>query len=75
MEQAKLDLKQRWAGVRNFVTTEEMMETLAGWAGWQVLRWYRGDEPRVPVTGLAEKQALGQSVCVLQRSSSRSAPS
>ena len=67
MQQASLDLEQRWAAVRNFVTTEETMETLARWAGWRVVRWYRGDESSVTVPGLAEKQALGQSTCVLQR--------
>jgi hypothetical protein len=69
LEQAKLDLAERWAGVRNVVTTEESMETLASMTGWKVVRWYRGDQARVPVPGLDSPQALGQSTCVLQRPS------
>lgn len=69
LEQAGLELSQRWAGVRNVVTTEETMETLAAMAGWKVLRWYRGDQPAVVVPGRAEPQALGQSTCILQRPS------
>lgn len=68
IEQAALDLTERWAGVRSVVTTEESMETLASMTGWKVVRWYRGDQPQVPV-GLASPQALGQSTCVLQRTS------
>ena len=59
---AKLDLAQRWAEVRNVVTTEGMMDTLASMAGWKTLRWHRGDQPAGP--GLSP---LGQSVCVLER--------
>ena len=58
LQQASLDLQLRWAGVRNFVTTEETMNTLASWAGWQVSRWHKGDDPKL---------GLGQSTCVLQR--------
>jgi SAM-dependent methyltransferase len=67
LEQAALDLVERWGGVRNVVTTEESMEAFASMAGWKVLRWYRGDQPSVVVPGRAEPQALGQSTCVLQR--------
>jgi ubiquinone/menaquinone biosynthesis C-methylase UbiE len=69
LDQARLDLHERWAGIRNVVTTEESMETLASMSGWKVVRWYRGDLPSVPVPGLATPQALGQSTCVLQRPS------
>ncbi len=67
LDSAQLDLQARWSGVRNFVTTEEAMESLAVMAGWQVVRWTRGDQPTVIVEGRAEPQALGQSTCVLQR--------
>ena len=69
VQQAGMELHQRWAAVRNFVTTEETMDTLASWAGWRVLGWRRGDEASVSVPGIAEKRALGQSTCVLQRPS------
>ena len=69
LQQAELDLAQRWAGVRNVVTTEESMEALAAMTGWKVLRWYRGDQPSVAVPGMPVPQALGQSTCVLQRPS------
>lgn len=69
LDQARLDLQERWAGVRNVVTTEETIEILAGMAGWKVVRWLRGDEPTVPVPGMQEPQALGQSTCVLERPS------
>lgn len=61
LRSAKLDLQARWAAVRNFVTTEEAMETIASLAGWKVLRWHRGDAPAGTVP------PLGQSTCVLLR--------
>ena len=67
LDSAQQDLQARWSGVRNFVTSEAMMESLAAMAGWQVVRWYRGDQPVVAVDGRPEPQALGQSTCVLQR--------
>ncbi|MFN2548385.1 MAG: class I SAM-dependent methyltransferase [Myxococcales bacterium] len=62
VQQAGLDLTDRWAGVRNVVTTEETIDTLASWAGWRTLRWYRGDRPYAP-----DVPTLQQSVCVLER--------
>lgn len=59
---ARMTLVQRWSQVRDFVTTEETIETIGSLAGWKTLRWYRGDQPAAP--GLPP---LGQSVCVLQR--------
>ncbi len=64
LSSARLDLAERWAQVRNIVTTEETMETLAILAGWKVVRWHRGDQAAVP--GLPP---LGQSTCVLERPS------
>jgi SAM-dependent methyltransferase len=64
---ARLDLRERWAGVRNVVTTEETMEALASLAGWQVARWYRGDERCIALAGMDGPRALGQSACVLIR--------
>ena len=59
---ARLELRQRWAQVRDIATTETMMEQIAALAGWKVVRWYGGEEPAVP--GLPP---LGQSTCVLVR--------
>ena len=67
LEMAKMDLAERWAGVRNVVTTEEMMNTIASLAQWKIVRWYRGDEPNVPVGDPAVMRALGQSTCILER--------
>jgi SAM-dependent methyltransferase len=59
---ARLDLRQRWAQVRDIATTESMMEQVAELAGWKVERWYAAETPAVP--GFPP---LGQSTCVLVR--------
>lgn len=59
-----LDFHARWAKVRNVVTSVDMMEKLSHMAGWDVVRWYRGDEANVPLDG--ELHEFGQSVCVVQ---------
>jgi ubiquinone/menaquinone biosynthesis C-methylase UbiE len=58
-----MDFAARWATVRNVVTSVDMMERLSHMAGWEVVRWYRGDEPNVPLDG--ELHEFGQSVCVV----------
>lgn len=65
-EQAALDIGTRWAQVRNVVTTRELMATVAGLAGWQVVQWYAGDEGNI-VGADGRPNALGQSSCVLAR--------
>ena len=64
-EQAAADLAARWRHVRNITTTVEMMETIAGMAGWQIVRWYRGDEASIRLPDTGERQRFGQSACVL----------
>lgn len=65
LRQAKMDFSQRWTAVRNVATSVDMMSDIAKMAGWQVGRWYVGDENNINIT--AEKQAqLGQSSCVLE---------
>ncbi len=66
LAQARLDLSARWASVRNVTTTVEMIERVAKCAGWDVVRWYRGDEPNIDLPGRGQC-ALGQSSCVLVR--------
>jgi len=41
-----------------------MMEKLTRMAGWEVVRWYRGDEANLPLDG--ELHEFGQSVCVVE---------
>jgi SAM-dependent methyltransferase len=65
--EARLEPGARWAKVRSIVTTTEFMETLAGMTGWQLERWYPGDQPNVEVPGRGTF-ALGQSTLVLKRS-------
>jgi SAM-dependent methyltransferase len=63
--QAEKPFEERWSDVRNFTTTTEQMETVAALAGWDVVRWYRGDEPNIRVPPDDRMLALGQSVCTL----------
>lgn len=63
--QAEKTFEERWKHVRNFTTTTEQMETIAALAGWDVVRWYRGDEPSIRVPPDGTMLALGQSVCAL----------
>jgi SAM-dependent methyltransferase len=65
VEQAEKTFEDRWSYVRTFTTTTEQMETIAALAGWDVVRWYRGDEPSIRVAPGDRMLALGQSVCAL----------
>lgn len=62
--EAAATLAQRWGRVRNVATSKDMMEALAGMAGWRVDRWYDGD---AAVFGPFDGRMLefGQSACVL----------
>jgi len=62
---AEKRFEERWNDVRNFTTTTEQMETIASLAGWDIVRWYQGDEPSIRVALDDRVLALGQSVCVL----------
>jgi SAM-dependent methyltransferase len=64
-EQAPLEFDGRWSRVRNVVTSRDLMEGLAEMAGWQVVRWYAGDEATIPTAGGDRCATLGQSSCVL----------
>jgi ubiquinone/menaquinone biosynthesis C-methylase UbiE len=63
--QAEKTFEERWMRVRDFTTTTEQMETIAALAGWDVVRWYQGDEPNIRVAFDDRMLALGQSVCIL----------
>jgi ubiquinone/menaquinone biosynthesis C-methylase UbiE len=62
--QASVEFGQRWAGVRNIVTTRDFMNKIAEMAGWQVKGWYAGDEPNIPAPN-RNPHPLGQSSCIL----------
>ena len=63
--EAAMDLGQRWRRPRNVVTSTDLVQAVCRLAGWQVVRWYKGDENSIP-----DEQGImhifGQSVCVLQ---------
>jgi SAM-dependent methyltransferase len=63
-QQAALEFGRRWAQVRNIVTSRDLMEAIARLAGWQVVRWYAGNEANIP-DHHGQLHALGQSSCVL----------
>ena len=63
--QAALDPVNRWSSVRNITTTQEFMSTVAHMAGWDTVRWYRGDEANIRLPDSSQMQAWGQSSCVL----------
>jgi ubiquinone/menaquinone biosynthesis C-methylase UbiE len=65
LEQAEQTFADRWSRVRTFTTTTEQMETIAAWAGWQVVGWYRGDVASIRVPPDGTLASLGQSVCAL----------
>ena len=65
LQQASLDVVERWAVVRNVTTSREMMDTIAGMAGWKTVRWYQGDQRNIQLPNSSEMRALGQSICVL----------
>lgn len=60
-------LEERWAHVRNVTTSVELMNAVARLAGWEPVRWYRGDEGNIRVPGKPEMCGLGQSTCVLEK--------
>jgi SAM-dependent methyltransferase len=64
--QASHDLKTRWRGVRNVVTTAELMETIARMAGWEPLRWYPADKACIHLPSSDEWAGLGQEACALK---------
>ena len=64
-------LEERWAQVRNVTTSVEFMNAIARLAGWEPVRWYRGDEKNILVPGQSDMWGLGQSTCVLEK---RNAP-
>jgi SAM-dependent methyltransferase len=58
LDEAAMDLEERWNKVRCMVTSVDLMNNLAQLAGWKVVRWNEGEDPNIPVPG--------QSTCVLQ---------
>jgi len=60
-------LEERWAQIRNVTTSVDLMNAVARLAGWEPVRWYRGDEQNVRVPGRTEMWGLGQSTCVLEK--------
>ena len=50
--QTKMDAVERWASVRNLITSRELMDTTARLAGWEPVRWYPGDEAHLRLAGL-----------------------
>ncbi len=64
---ADWSLEERWAQVRNVTTSVDLMNAIARLAGWEPVRWYRGDENNVRVPGRSEMWGLGQSTCVLEK--------
>ncbi len=65
LQQAGLDVVERWADIRNVTTSRELMATIAGMAGWETVRWYHGDQLNIQLPNSSEFRALGQSICVL----------
>jgi ubiquinone/menaquinone biosynthesis C-methylase UbiE len=65
LRQAEIPLAERWRNVRNVTTSVEQMEGIAELAGWQVLRWYPGDERCIRLPDSEQLVDLGESVCVL----------
>ena len=56
----------RWSKVRNVTTSVELMETVAGLAGWRVVRWHDGDKASIRLVEEERLVALGQSILVLE---------
>jgi SAM-dependent methyltransferase len=67
LESAALPLQKRWRRVRNVTTSRGMIDAVSALAGWRVVDWYDGDEPRWSIAGSSEPAMLGQSICVLER--------
>ena len=66
LAEAAYDHKMRWQKVRNVTTSVELMADIAKLAGWNVLRWYAGDQPNIKLPDREEWHGLGQSTCVLE---------
>jgi len=64
--EAAYDHRRRWQKVRNVTTSTELMTDIARLAGWNVLRWYAGDQSNIKLPDREEWHALGQSTCVLE---------
>ena len=65
-DSAALALADRWGKVRNIVTSRELMDEIAGLAGWEPARWYRGDQATFGSASDRSHRLLGQSVCLLR---------
>lgn len=65
LQQAALDPQWRWQTPRNVTTTREMVETIAGLAGWSLEQWLRGDEPHV-IGPTGQLRHFGQTLAVLR---------
>lgn len=63
-KQASLEFGKRWAQVRNIVTSRDLINEMARMAGWEVVRWYAGNEQNIHGTD-GTPAALGQSSCIL----------
>jgi cyclopropane fatty-acyl-phospholipid synthase-like methyltransferase len=64
-ESAAPEVADRWAVVRNVVTSRDLMDEIARLAGWKTERWYRGDREKYRIAG-GRRELLHQSVCVLK---------
>lgn len=64
-DEAKLSLDGRWQKVRNVVTSVDLMTEISQMAGWNVVRWYEGNQHNIGLAG-GEMRRLGQSSCVLE---------
>lgn len=65
LQQASIDVVDRWSDVRNVTTSRELMDAIARMAGWEPIRWYQGDQPNIQLPYSSRIQPLGQSICVL----------
>ena len=66
-DSASVSLSERWSRARNVATSRDFMDAISELAGWHIVAWHRGDEPTVPLAGINERAAFGQSICVLER--------
>lgn len=66
IDEADYDLKSRWKKVRNIITSVELMSEISTLAGWNVVRWYAGDQPNIKSFDSSDMRGLGQSSCVLR---------
>ncbi len=67
LRSAERNVRARWYRLRDVVTSRELMERIAGYAGWKVVRWYQGDETNILSPYSDKKYSLGQSSCVLEK--------